>query len=129
MRAGRGVGARREVGTGPAREEVPMTRNQVSHLIAARTGESLAVIRRLGFQIKSEPREEPVAEEIRLVVPLPVLPRTGPLSRPVPRRLGRPGRVRRLRRLLPLRGRRRLPGQRRDGSPSPRPARRRYIPA
>jgi hypothetical protein len=48
-----------------------MTRNQVSHLIAARTGESLAVIRRLGFQIKSEPREEPVAEELCLVVHCP----------------------------------------------------------
>jgi hypothetical protein len=48
-----------------------MTRNQVSHLIAARTGESLAVIRRLGFQLKSEPREEPVAEELCLVVHCP----------------------------------------------------------
>ena len=36
-----------------------MTRTQVNHLIAARTGESLAVIRRLGFQLKSVPREEP----------------------------------------------------------------------
>ena len=48
-----------------------MTRNQVSHLIAARTGESLAVIRRLGFQLKVEPREEPVAEDITLVVHCP----------------------------------------------------------
>jgi hypothetical protein len=48
-----------------------MTRNQVSHLIAARTGESLAVIRRLGFQIKSEPREEPIAEDVCLVVHCP----------------------------------------------------------
>ena len=48
-----------------------MTRNQVSHLIAARTGEPLSVIRRLGFQIKSEPREGPAAEEICLVVLCP----------------------------------------------------------
>ena len=48
-----------------------MTRTQVNHLIAARTGESLAVIRRLGFQLQVEPREEPVAEEIRLVVHCP----------------------------------------------------------
>jgi hypothetical protein len=48
-----------------------MTRNQVSHLIAARTGESLAVIRRLGFQLKSGPREEPADEDIRLVVHCP----------------------------------------------------------
>ena len=48
-----------------------MTRNQVSHLIAARTGEPLSVIRRLGFQIKSEPREGPAAEEICLVVRCP----------------------------------------------------------
>ena len=48
-----------------------MTRNQVSHLIAARTGEPLSVIRRLGFQIKSEPREGPAAGELRLVVRCP----------------------------------------------------------
>ena len=48
-----------------------MTRNQVSHLIAARTGEPLSVIRRLGFQIKSEPRGGPAAEEICLVVLCP----------------------------------------------------------
>ena len=48
-----------------------MTRNQVSHLIAARTGEPLSVIRRLGFQIKSEPREEPATEDICLVVHCP----------------------------------------------------------
>ena len=48
-----------------------MTRTQVSHLIAARTGESLAVIRRLGFQLKSEPREEPTDDDIRLVVHCP----------------------------------------------------------
>jgi hypothetical protein len=48
-----------------------MTRNQVSHLIAARTGESLTVIRRLGFQLKSESREEPTEDDIRLVVHCP----------------------------------------------------------
>jgi hypothetical protein len=48
-----------------------MTRTQVSHLVAARTGESLAVIRRIGFQLKSEPREEPAAEDICLVVHCP----------------------------------------------------------
>jgi hypothetical protein len=48
-----------------------MTRNQVSHLVAARMGESLSVIRRLGFQLKSEPREEPDDDEICLVVHCP----------------------------------------------------------
>jgi hypothetical protein len=48
-----------------------MTRNQLSHLIATRTGEPLSVINRLGFQIKSEPREGPAAEELRLVVHCP----------------------------------------------------------
>jgi hypothetical protein len=51
--------------------EATMTRNQLSHLVAARTGESLAVIRRLGFQLEREPRDEPEAEEIRLVVHCP----------------------------------------------------------
>jgi hypothetical protein len=48
-----------------------MTRTQVSHLIAARTGEPLAVIRRLGFQLKHEPREASPSEELRLVVHCP----------------------------------------------------------
>jgi hypothetical protein len=48
-----------------------MTRTQLNARIAARTGESLAVIRRLGFQLKAEPQEEPAAEEIRLVVHCP----------------------------------------------------------
>ena len=48
-----------------------MTHNEVSHLIAARTGEPLSVIRRLGFQIKSEPREGPAAGELRLAVRCP----------------------------------------------------------
>ena len=48
-----------------------MTRDQLNHRIATRTGESLAVIRRLGFQLKPGPREEPAAEDIRLVVHCP----------------------------------------------------------
>ena len=47
-----------------------MTRH-VSHQIAARTGETLSVIRRIGFQVQPEPREEPAAEELRLVVHCP----------------------------------------------------------
>ena len=48
-----------------------MTTAQLNSRIAARTGESLTVIRRLGFQLKAEPREEPVAQEITLVVHCP----------------------------------------------------------
>ena len=48
-----------------------MTGAQLNTRIAARTGESLAVIRRLGFQLKPAPQEEPAAEEIRLVVHCP----------------------------------------------------------
>ena len=48
-----------------------MTRTQVNHLVAARTGESLAVIRRLGFQVESEPSEEPAAHDVCLVVHCP----------------------------------------------------------
>ena len=48
-----------------------MTRAQLNSRIAARTGETLSVIRQLGFQLKSQPLEEPIAEEIRLVVPCP----------------------------------------------------------
>jgi hypothetical protein len=48
-----------------------MTRAQVNHLIAARTGESLAVIRHLGFQLQPQPHEEPAPEDITLVVPCP----------------------------------------------------------
>jgi hypothetical protein len=47
-----------------------MTRTQVNHLVAARTGESLAVIRRLGFQLQAEPREEPT-QELRLALSCP----------------------------------------------------------
>jgi hypothetical protein len=48
-----------------------MTTDQLNCRIAARTGESLAVIRRLGFQLKPAPQEETAAEEIRLVVHCP----------------------------------------------------------
>ena len=48
-----------------------MTRTQLNRSIAARTGEPLSEIRRLGFRLLVEPREEPVAEEIRLVVHCP----------------------------------------------------------
>ncbi len=48
-----------------------MTRTQLIRSIAARTGEPLSVIRRLGFRLLVEPSEEPVAEEIRLVVHCP----------------------------------------------------------
>jgi hypothetical protein len=48
-----------------------MTRTQLHRSIAARTGEPISVIRRLGFRMLAEPDEEPVAEEIRLVVHCP----------------------------------------------------------
>jgi hypothetical protein len=48
-----------------------MNRTQLNRSIAARTGEPLSVIRRLGFRLLAEPDEEPVAEEIRLVVHCP----------------------------------------------------------
>jgi hypothetical protein len=48
-----------------------MTRNQVSHLVATYTGDSRAVIRRLGFQLKPEPPQEPAAEDLTLVVHCP----------------------------------------------------------
>jgi hypothetical protein len=48
-----------------------MTRAQLNTRIATRTGESLSVIRRLGFQLKTEPLEEPIAEKLRLVVHCP----------------------------------------------------------
>lgn len=48
-----------------------MTRDQLNNSIAARTGESLALIRHLGFQIVPDSRDEPAAEEITLVVHCP----------------------------------------------------------
>jgi hypothetical protein len=48
-----------------------MTHSQLSDCIANRTGESISVIRRLGFQLKSQPHQEPSAEDICLVVYCP----------------------------------------------------------
>jgi hypothetical protein len=48
-----------------------MTRTQLNHCIATRTGESLAVIRHLGFQLQPGPRDEPVTDDICLVVHCP----------------------------------------------------------
>jgi hypothetical protein len=45
-----------------------MNRTQLDSTIAARTGESLSVIRRIGFQFQVQPREQPEPEEICLVV-------------------------------------------------------------
>ena len=44
---------------------------RLNRQIATRTGESLAVIRRLGFQLQAPPREEPITEDICLVVHCP----------------------------------------------------------
>ena len=46
-----------------------MTSNRVSQLVAARTGESMSVIRHLGFQLKPEPCEEPAIGEFALSAP------------------------------------------------------------
>ena len=48
-----------------------MTRTQLHHSIAARTGEPLSVIRHLGFSLLTEPRSEPAADDIRLVLHCP----------------------------------------------------------
>jgi hypothetical protein len=48
-----------------------MTHSQLSDCIANRTGESISVIRRLGFQLNSQPHQEPSAEDICLVVYCP----------------------------------------------------------
>ena len=48
-----------------------MTRSQLNDCIANRTGDSISAIRRLGFQLKSQPHQEPSAEDIRLVVYCP----------------------------------------------------------
>jgi hypothetical protein len=45
-----------------------MTQAWLNHRIAARTGESLAAIRRLGFSLVTEIRNEPGTEDICLVV-------------------------------------------------------------
>ena len=48
-----------------------MTQAQLNHALAIQTGEQLSVIRRLGFSLLIEPREEPVADEICLVLHCP----------------------------------------------------------
>jgi len=48
-----------------------MTRSQLNHRIAARTGDSLDFIRHLGFQLQPEPGEEPADDDLRLVVHCP----------------------------------------------------------
>jgi hypothetical protein len=48
-----------------------MTQARLNHQFAARTGESLAVIRRVGFNLVTESRNEPRPEDICLVVPRP----------------------------------------------------------
>jgi hypothetical protein len=48
-----------------------MTQAQLNHRIAARTGGSLAVIKRLGFSLVTQLRNEPTPEDIRLVLHCP----------------------------------------------------------
>jgi hypothetical protein len=48
-----------------------MTQAQLNHALAIQTGEQLSVIRRLGFSLLIEPREEPAADEICLVLHCP----------------------------------------------------------
>ena len=48
-----------------------MTQAQLNHALAGLDGEPLSVIRRLGFSLLIEPREEPAADDIRLVVHCP----------------------------------------------------------
>jgi hypothetical protein len=48
-----------------------MTRTQLQKSIAVRTGEPLSVIRRLGFSLLKETRDEPAVEDIRLVLHCP----------------------------------------------------------
>jgi hypothetical protein len=45
-----------------------MNRTQLDSTIASRTGESLSVIRRMGFQFQVQPREEPESDELCLIV-------------------------------------------------------------
>ena len=53
------------------RVPVEVSLTEVHENIIARTGESLSVIRRLGFSLLTEPRNEPAAEDIRLVLHCP----------------------------------------------------------
>jgi hypothetical protein len=48
-----------------------MTQAQLNHRIAERTGESLAMIRRLGFSLVTERQDEPGPEDLRLVLHCP----------------------------------------------------------
>jgi hypothetical protein len=48
-----------------------MTRTQLHRSIAARTGESMAVIRRLGFHLQADPRDEPPPDVVHLVLDCP----------------------------------------------------------
>jgi hypothetical protein len=48
-----------------------MTRTQLNHSVAARTGEPLSVIRRLGFSLLTETPKELRPEDIRLVLHCP----------------------------------------------------------
>jgi hypothetical protein len=48
-----------------------MTHSQLNDCIANRTGDLISVIRRLGFQLKSQPYQDTSAEDICLVVYCP----------------------------------------------------------
>ena len=48
-----------------------MTQVELDQALAVQTGEQLSVIRRLGFSLLIEPREEPAADEICLVLHCP----------------------------------------------------------
>jgi hypothetical protein len=48
-----------------------MTRTQLHRSIAARTGESMSVIRRLGFNLQADPRDAPPPDDIHLVLHCP----------------------------------------------------------
>jgi hypothetical protein len=48
-----------------------MTRTQLHRSIAARTGESMSDIRRLGFNLQADPRDEPPPDDIHLVLDCP----------------------------------------------------------
>jgi hypothetical protein len=48
-----------------------MTHSQLNDCIANRTGDTISVIRRLGFQLKSQPYQDTSAEDICLVVYCP----------------------------------------------------------
>jgi hypothetical protein len=66
------MGVRREPGghLGLGRRNT-MTRTQLNRSIAARTGESLSVVRRLGFSLVAGHPREPRSEDLRLVLHCP----------------------------------------------------------